>query len=155
LPVMLAGADWNSLLAIADAHGLVPLLFWRARESGIEIPPAWQDKLRGCFEENVRWNLALTGELISLIREFDAAGIPVLAYKGPIFALALHHQLGLRESSDIDLLVQPEAVAKARELLEKRSYSTAYRLGARQLRAFLKNECELDFTHVSGRMVDL
>lgn len=153
--VMLAGADWNSLLPVADAHGLLPLLWWRARESGVEIPQPWQDKLRGRFEENVRSNLALSGELISLIREFDTAGIPALAYKGPAFALVAHHQLGLRESSDIDLLVPLEAVVKARELLEQRGYTTAYRLTARQLRAFLRNECELDFGDARDRMVDL
>jgi hypothetical protein len=155
LPAMLAGADWNSLVPVADAHGLLPMLWWRARESGVEIPQPWQDRLRGRFEENVRSNLALTGELISLIRDFGSAGIPALAYKGPAFALAVHHQLGLRESSDIDLLVAPEAVAKARELLEQRGYATTYLLSARQLRAFLKNECELDFSAERGRMVDL
>jgi hypothetical protein len=78
---------------------------------------------------------------------FNEAGLPLMALKGAALNLTIHAQPGDRPMGDLDLMVRPQDVDKARELLEdlgclrgeplvredffpRYYYETDYRLGA-------------------------
>ncbi len=115
--------DWPKLLEQADRHGIVPLLYHQLQgmpDAG--IPEEALAALAHRAREYLVWNLRLHRELIRLLGEFNQAGIPVMPLKGLLLADLLYGDLALRSMSDIDLLVQPEDLAKGEQTLLKAGY---------------------------------
>lgn len=111
-PALLAGVDPGRLHALAGPHGLVPLLNrWLAgfRPAGTELRAA----LRGEVLSGSQSALRLAAELAGLMRGLEAAGVPVLAYKGPALALQVYGDASLRRFADLDLVVAPAALERA------------------------------------------
>ena len=65
---------------------------------------------------------ALAAPYGSLPLAFEAAGISVISLKGPGFALIAYGNLALREFADLDLLIRPDDVLKARDTLVREGY---------------------------------
>ncbi len=81
-------------------------------------------------------NLALARELLRLLKALEDGGVPVLPYKGPALAEMAYGDATLRYCTDLDILVRPQDVDKARLLLgalgyelsdEFREHEAAYR----------------------------
>lgn len=146
-----AGLDWEHLLALADRHGTLPLLYWNLNALCPEaLPEATLARLRAFFQANARRNLFLTGELVALLRLLEAAGITAVPFKGPVLAASVYGNLALRQFSDLDILVQERDVPRATELL----VSQGYRSWAGEARP--AHQRERKFTHDGkGVAVDL
>src|SRR5262245_45248902 len=97
--------DWVTVLQLASRHGLIPLLSWRLQEHREVAPRDFFERLDALFQENMRRTLRLTGELVTLVREGSAKGIPLLPFKGPTLAAAVYEHLALRQFNDLDILV--------------------------------------------------
>src|ERR1035437_1003389 len=114
-----AGVDWMEYLRLVDRHR-TPALSWAAlrRVPGLVIPePAKKELQRrsdACRMQAVRDSL----KLVEVLKGFHSAGIPVMTLKGPLLSLELYGDVGLRQSSDLDLMVTPEDLAKAQACLE-------------------------------------
>ncbi len=113
--LLAAPPDWPRLLHQAERHGMTALL--HSRLAG--LPPALvPDAARATLARGARrqlvWNLTLHRELIRLLGELNRAGIRVMPLKGSLLADQLWGDLGLRPTSDIDLLV-PGAEGAAAE----------------------------------------
>lgn len=67
-------------------------------------------------------NIFLESELQHVLQAFNAAHIPLLLMKGPALAYTVYPQAHLRSYHDIDALIHPEDVARARELLTSMGY---------------------------------
>ncbi len=149
-----APLDWELLLEAAEVHGLEPLLAWHLGESAADVvPPAVAERLKARFARHARSNLLLAGELVRILGSLQAAGIPVLPYKGPVLAAGLYGNLALREFSDLDILVEPRQVPAAREVLLAAGYRAQIELSARQQSAYLRSGCELGFVGREGSIV--
>ena len=115
---LLADVDPERLRALAGPHGLVPLLNrWLAgfRPAGTEL----REALRGEVLAGSQSALRLTAELAGLMRGLEAAGVPVLAYKGPALALQAYGDPSLRRFADLDLVVAPAALERTVEALRR------------------------------------
>ena len=93
-----------------------------SRRVGNGVPEQVLISLRNRFEKNTRRTLELTAELLRLIKLLEQGGIPVIALKGPALALQVYGDLGLRHAGDLDLLVHPDYVKLAEQLLHRRGY---------------------------------
>lgn len=146
--------DWEYLLAMAGRHRVVPLLYWHLDAISPEaVPKTILDRLRNYFHGNNLRNLFLTGELLELLRAFEARGLPIIAYKGPVLAASVYGNLALREFGDLDILVRRRDVPRAEEILASAGYRPLYRLTHAQEAAFLRYHCEHPFTRDDGRSV--
>lgn len=67
-------------------------------------------------------NKANFGELLKIIKIFDAAGIRVILLKGSHLAQFVYQDIGLRWMADIDILIRREDLKKASELLVSMGY---------------------------------
>lgn len=115
--------DWHRLLRLADWHRLLPLLYWHLQfESSPEIPAMVRTELQAAFARNAAQSLALTAELLAIIRLLEAEDIPALPYKGPALAAQVYGNLALRSCGDLDILVLRTDVLRVRELLLSRGY---------------------------------
>jgi hypothetical protein len=109
--------DWDTVLAQAEEHGLAPLLHWHLQAAGAALPEAPARRLRDRFIVNARRNLRFGSELLRLVATLESAGIPVLAFKGPVIAWTLYESPALREMSDVDILVPPADARRACDVL--------------------------------------
>jgi hypothetical protein len=119
--------NWGKLLALADQHGVRPLLL-RSLEAVCwdAVPPSVRLELEGFCKSNAQKNLLLTGELLRLLRSFNENEVPVVALKGPPLAEAVYGDLSLREFRDLDLLIRGQDLAKAEDILLACGYTAQF-----------------------------
>jgi VanZ family protein len=118
-----AVGDWNPCLDQAARHGMAPLLYSCLSQAYSDtVPPPILGRLRERFDAAARANLRLAAELVRLASLFDRAGIQVVPFKGPVVAWSLYESPALREMSDLDLLVHPDGLSRAIDLLVSAGY---------------------------------
>ncbi len=94
------------LLDIANLERMLPLLYKNLiLISPKKVPPAVMTHLRNEFLLNSSRNMKLTRELLFIIDNFDAKGIPIMPFKGPVLAEQVYGDIALRSFVDLDLLV--------------------------------------------------
>lgn len=119
--------DWPALMDEAGRHALAPLLHWCIEKGCPDVPPpAISRTLRAGFLANAQRNLLFSSELLRLTAAFDRTSLPVVPFKGPVLAWTLYDSPALREMSDLDLLVAPADLARARDVLLYEGYTDAY-----------------------------
>jgi hypothetical protein len=120
---VVARADQHRLVANLADRRLLPLIGSRAVDAA---PEAASEPFRGAVagaRAAARARaLALETTTTSIVQELDAAGIRSLALKGPLLAADAHGDPVLRETADIDLLVEPGALDAAAGILRGRGY---------------------------------
>jgi len=70
----------------------------------------------------------MEGELLEIVQLFGEHAIPVLVHKGPVLSRLVYGDPALREYSDLDLLLPPAELARARQLLANRGYQPLFAL---------------------------
>jgi hypothetical protein len=147
--------NWTQMLQSAYQHGLMPQLYWTFSKICPEaVPPTILDQMKKEFDFNLRRNLRLTGELLKVLEFFDAHGIPVIPFKGPVLASYLYGNIALRQFIDLDILVPKKEVLKAKDLLISQGYKPLYSLNRPQEAALLRTDIEYVF-YRTGPMVSL
>jgi hypothetical protein len=68
-------------------------------------------------------NLLLESELQRVLRAFNEAAIPLMLFKGPVLAYTAYPNPRMRTYHDLDILIHPADVARARDLLAQMGYS--------------------------------
>jgi hypothetical protein len=143
---MSQGLDWDFVLRYARAHATIPLLHWHLkRQEWTAVPATHRDSLRDEFRRNTVLNLVRTGELLSLLRKFQAQGIPVLPFKGPTLAAYAYGSLSLRQFNDLDLLLRPEDLSAGQELLLAEGYKSSLDLPKARQSDYLRALGQLPF----------
>jgi hypothetical protein len=142
------GLDWARLLGAAEAHGTAPLLYWHlSRLAPAAVPGAVLEDLRHRFLNNARRSLLLTGELLRLLGLFAAHGVRAVPFKGPTLAAYAYGNLALRQFTDLDLLVLPAELSRARGLLAAEGYCSGLPLAPAQEEAHLAAIGHMPFFH--------
>jgi hypothetical protein len=117
------GIDWSYLLQMAFRHNVTPLLF-RSLEAvaPTAVPEEVRAQLKQQIQVNIQGNLFLTKELLNLLTLFEQHRIPAIPYKGPVLAVSVYGDLGLRPSNDLDILVQERHLLQAMDVLISHGY---------------------------------
>lgn len=111
--------DWSRLLRLAHRHRLAPLLYRVLQAAGpAGLPATVLAELRDHGTRSHALSAVLWGELLQVVNRLRDAGVPAIAYKGPAAALTLYGDLGLRQFSDLDILVRRGDVWRAAAVLE-------------------------------------
>ena len=108
-PGLLAGVDAERLTTLAVRHGMLPLVARYVGSFGAAGASLFA-ALRPRLLEGSRVAMALTAELLAVVRRLEERGIPVLAYKGPALAIQAYGEPTLRRFGDLDLVVEPTAL---------------------------------------------
>lgn len=109
--------SWQVLPAAADAHGLAPLVYDHLTRAGIAVPAMVSRELVSLVLVHRHANLVRFRVLREILDAFDSADIEVLVLKGAALAHLLYPSVGLRQLSDIDLLVHRHQAARAQSVL--------------------------------------
>jgi len=124
-PPDLSREEWSGITPILRCHSLLPLFYYKTSSLPAEArPPAEiQEELRIIFLESVARSLRLEEQLEEIIQAFREKGIRTLVMRGPALARSIYPEPALRQGSDLDLLVLPEHLIRAREILEELGYT--------------------------------
>ena len=116
--------DWQYLVNLADIHEVAPLIAHNILANGFtdRIPESYTEQLRKIYNTSLYRNIILSDELTRVLSIFNRSGISVISLKGIVLAEMLYNNLGLRDISDIDILVTPDDLPKAGSLLVEMGY---------------------------------
>src|SRR3954452_11843418 len=113
--------DWERLLALAHFHRVEGLV-WRALDGSAPSSEPLVNELSAASQAIAASNLRSAMESHGLLQDFAAAGVPLLFVKGLTVAALAYREPLLKMSWDIDILVAPEDVPSAAELLARRGF---------------------------------
>ena len=148
--------DWDYLLAMADRHSVIPLLYYHLNSICPEtVPDQALSQLQDQNQENTRRSLFLTGELLKLLDLLEAQGIRAVPFKGPTLALCAYGDVALRQFGDLDVLVHKQDVLKVRELLVDEGFKPTPELTSAQEAALLRFDCAYNFSNDKNVLFDV
>ncbi|MGA9977557.1 MAG: nucleotidyltransferase family protein [Candidatus Sulfotelmatobacter sp.] len=143
--------NWESLLPLAEQHGVVPILYQSLSSLGSEVPFAGLAQLKQRYETNLHRTLFLTRELIRILDHLDALAIDIMPYKGVALAETLYGDIALRQAGDIDLLIRPGDLSLIKHALHALGYAPHMLLNEAEERAYLASGYECAFDSALGR----
>lgn len=116
--------QWQAWIALAKVQRVTPLLWHRLRQkkAAMLLPAALQAELKASLTRTAMQNLRRYGELRRFLTTAQENQIPVLLLKGIYLADAVYGNAGLREMTDIDLLVPAETLQRTASILIKMGY---------------------------------
>ena len=144
---------WQNLFALAQLHGVLPLLDLALQSVRDVVPTEEMDSLEQSYRTNLHRNLLLSRELIRIVHHLSEFDLEVMPYKGPALADSLYGDIALRQSGDIDLLVRRDELRRVEDALAKLGYALHGRLSEPQQREYLKSGYEFVFDGPAGRNV--
>ena len=115
--------DWEAFLRVVKRQRVAGLVYDGLTRSCVSSPPRITAELERMVADMVRQNLKYAAESMRIQMLFDEAGVPLLFVKGVTLAQLAYGNLALKHSWDIDLLVAPDTVPKALELLAQAGYN--------------------------------
>jgi hypothetical protein len=143
-----SGLDWYAVLSLAEAHGLLPIVYQRSLELDAVVPNRIRRAASNRFEQHARQTLWLAHLLFQVSDLFHKHGIESLPYKGPVLAQLLYGDTSLRQYSDIDILVRGADVHRAKLVLQNGGFTCDLELSTRQQQAYVRTGNEYTFHHV-------
>jgi Uncharacterised nucleotidyltransferase len=143
--------DWERVLRIAEHHGVGPLVYQGLQGMRDVVPQPILDELRRRYESNARRNLVFVAELFRVLDCLEAHGIEAIPYKGPVLAEGMYGDLALREFSDLDVLIRPQNVSRAKQALKVLQYAPSLRLSPIEERAYIRSGYEFTFDGPLGK----
>ncbi|MDA8239926.1 MAG: nucleotidyltransferase family protein [Nitrospiraceae bacterium] len=125
--------DYDRLLRRAGDNGVSPFIF-RNLTGDEGIPGPVVERLRTIYYQTLRRNLGHLNETLRLAGLLGDAGIGAVPLKGPLAAEQFFGDAGRYPTSDIDILVRPVDLGRARQVLEAAGYRNAERIAWEDLK---------------------
>ena len=115
----LSAHQWTEVLALADNHGLTPLLYKRLKQSVAQggVPTDVWKRLRRAYLVSAGRGTRLFQELRTVLQRLRSSGVNVIGLKGAFLAEAVYGDVALRPMVDVDLLVREADLDKAQAVL--------------------------------------
>ncbi len=116
--------EWDDLLSILASHWIIPALYWHTGSLPPECrpPEPITDRIRKAFLMGCVQCLHMERQLGEIYEAFQAKGVPMLVLRGPGLGWSVYPDPAMRPGCDLDLLVLPEQVVRARGILEGLDY---------------------------------
>jgi len=123
---------WEDLAEGACRSGLAGIVLKNTAACRRDVPRSATEQLRAAAMTVAATNLNLLAEMRRLARAFHQAGVPLMLLKGAALNLSLYDSPELRPMDDLDLLIRPQQVGVALEVLE--------RIGCRKGRGHIRDD---------------
>jgi Uncharacterised nucleotidyltransferase len=122
--VRLSASDWRQVVHVAANEGMLPLVFVHAARAGLlqAMPAVTAQAIAVGHGQTLVNNRSLLGEQHALVAALDARGLPAIPLKGLSLAVRYYDQIGMRPTSDIDLLVRRADMRRVDRTLRELGY---------------------------------
>jgi hypothetical protein len=128
LPILpdLSLEQWAELLPLLKSHYISPIIYHRVSVLPCELQPPSEvvNQLRIAFFNNRVQCIKIEKQISEISDTFSKRGIRVLFLKGSAMAWSVYPDPVLRAFADIDILVVPESLNSAWEILESLEYKS-------------------------------
>lgn len=143
----------SRLLAYTDRHAVTALLAWHLKKFGQleNLDPTLSEALTTIFHAGIARAFTQLNELATVIDTLRCSGISAIAWKGPVLAHRIYGDAAVRESSDLDILLDPACLHSAGLLMQGLGYSREE--NGSEVRAVLgENHC-VSYKHATRGVV--
>jgi hypothetical protein len=152
--------DWNKISQLGSRNGISPILYKNLKTTFPDlVPNSVLNNLKEDYLFNLRNNLHLTNQLFSVLKILNENNIQTIPYKGPILTTFFYGNLGLRQFSDLDIIIHHEDIKTAKELLQSKGYKLTWpkgKLTDKQERTHIQSKYNYRFVHEdSGVIIEL
>lgn len=152
--------NWMVFLSLAKIHGIHPIVAANLAHSDVSLIPC------EVFEQLKQWStitalssLRRAHEFLRISRMCADKGLTIIPLKGEILSVQLYNSFGMRQTSDLDILVKPDDLESVQQLLDADGYLCSLHgttLTARQKRYVRDNLYHLEFFRADkGETIEL
>lgn len=115
--------NWQQFYALTRHHRVYPTIHERfSAQPESQAPKGMVQQLGVDYSRNALIMLQLSGKMAQVSEALDQQGIYALQLKGPALAELLYGSLSRRTSKDLDILVHPDQIEQAEQVLEQLGY---------------------------------
>jgi hypothetical protein len=148
--------NWDYVFRQAERQGLIPLLYYILKITAPErVPEDIFQQMNEIYLISMKRSMIQVSELLQVIQLGKDHEIPVIPYKGAALSQQIYGDIGLRISSDIDIIVREQDVIRAKALLISQGYTPPISLTPEQDKKFIQVRCEYDLSHPRRNTLDL
>ncbi len=147
--------DWQEVGKLAVHHQTLPLLHHHLQALELSPPAPFAAAFREHARTAVLQNMILIEQLKRIQGAIEEAGLPFIAFKGPMLAMQAYRSLGLRVCTDIDLLIRPEDLSRLGGILTGHNFMPGAKLQqfyGFQRRLFLFLSKQATFVHRTNQI---
>jgi hypothetical protein len=142
---------WDSLLSLAEHHGVQPILARSLMSFEDQIPAQALITLKKSYQANLHKALLLSGEFTRVVDTLSQAGIDFIPYKGLALAETVYGDIALRQAGDIDLLIHKTDLRRIQEEVGKIGYVPHFNFSEDEAASYMKSGYECAFDGAAGR----
>ncbi|HEX2975571.1 MAG TPA: nucleotidyltransferase family protein [Bacteroidales bacterium] len=120
-------ADWEYLFNAANNHGVIALVQYNIQLLGFleSVPEQQQYKIHSGFLKSVARNALISKIALELDQIAGKENIRVVLLKGLALEKTIFGDKGLRQMTDIDIIVAPEDAMKLRRAMQENGFEAA------------------------------
>jgi hypothetical protein len=134
---------------------VLPLVWQALDDVALRVPVDVVEWLRRHRDDTASKNIRATGRLTQIVECLEREPLDVLTFKGPTLAALAYRDLGLRAFSDLDLLVKPDDVPRALELLRTLGYQPDADIDPAHLPRIIEVENAFAVRAPNGQLVEV
>ncbi|HEC11924.1 MAG TPA: hypothetical protein ENI80_01515 [Acidiferrobacteraceae bacterium] len=140
--------DWRRYLALAQSHGILPLIQDRLlnADSAAQPPSPIGSAIEQDLKNQAVLEILQTLELQRVLSAFSANDIPVLVFKGGALAHSHYSEAKLRPRNDTDLLILETQRKAAATILKTLAYTAQNVTTGRHI----MHQCNYEYTDHQG-----
>jgi hypothetical protein len=142
---------WDSLLSLAEHHGVQPILARCLMSFEDEVPPQALVTLKQRYQANLHKALLLSGEFVRVADSLSQAGIDFIPYKGLALAETVYGDIALRQAGDIDLLIHATDLKRVQGAVGKIGYVPHLNFSEDEEASYTKSGYECAFDGAAGK----
>ena len=118
--------NWARFLALADQHGLIPLVHLHLSNTPTRVPTLWLERMEKATRSNAIRGLFLGNELARILDVLRSRRLTAIPYKGPVLAAQAYGDTSLRQFDDLDIIVPQSDLAAAHEAMLALEYRARF-----------------------------
>ena len=145
---MCTSINWSRFLEIAEQHNVIPHVYGTL--SRMAEGSSTRVLLARHYENHLQRALWFSAELARVVKHLREKRVRLMAYKGPGLAQFLYGDAACRQFSDLDLLVLPGDVARAKIALGGLGYKLKTQVRAANEQAYVASGYEYAFDGPGG-----
>lgn len=118
--------DWDYFSGLANEHGIAALAGLNLERLGLSgnVPEKAYSVLRNALMMSISRNAFHLSSIEELLALFNKEGIKVILLKGLALELTIYGNSGLRQMTDVDILVDKDQYLRARNILMQFGYDS-------------------------------
>jgi hypothetical protein len=118
--------DWDRFVRLANEHGIIALSWYNLTETDNStiIPSEYLKILRNAYLKNLTHNTYLYDQLAKILELIKDKDIKVVLLKGLALEKTVYGNQGLRQMTDMDVLVNEKFVLELRRIFMKNGFES-------------------------------